>query len=162
MPPTHPDAMIPSMAPSPLIVVGVDGSEHSLAAIRWAAAEARLRGARLRLVAAWKVSALMYAAEAFPPPYTLDLEAQVRGKAAQMLERACEAVAADLEGIEVERSLRNGPAPNVLCEASKVADMLVVGSRGLGGFSGLLLGSVSHQCAQQAPCPVMIVRSATG
>jgi nucleotide-binding universal stress UspA family protein len=162
MPPTHAAAMIPPMEHSPLIVVGVDGSEHSLAAIRWAAAEARLRGARLRLVTAWKVSVLMYAAEAFPPPYTLDLEAQVRGKAEKMLDRACGAVAGDLEGIEVERALRNGPAPNVLCEASKVADMLVVGSRGLGGFNGLLLGSVSHQCAQQAPCPVMIVRSATG
>jgi nucleotide-binding universal stress UspA family protein len=151
-----------AMEPSHLIVVGVDGSEHSLAAIRWAAAEARLRGARLRLVAAWKVSALMYAAEAFPPPYTVDIEDQVRTKAERMLDRACEATAADLEGLEVERALRNGPAPNVLCEASKIADMLVVGSRGLGGFSGLLLGSVSHQCAQQAPCPVMIVRSATG
>jgi nucleotide-binding universal stress UspA family protein len=162
MPRTGPGCDDCGMEPSHLIVVGVDGSEHSLAAIRWAAAEARLRGARLRLVAAWKVSALMYAAEAFPPPYTVDIEDQVRLKAERMLDRACEATAADLEGLEVERALRNGPAPNVLCEASKIADMLVVGSRGLGGFSGLLLGSVSHQCAQQAPCPVMIVRSVTG
>jgi nucleotide-binding universal stress UspA family protein len=148
------------MAHTPLIVVGVDGSEHSLAAVRWAAAEARLRGARLRLVAAWKVSTLMYAAEAFPPPYTVDLEAEMRRKAEDMLEQACQAVAADLEGVDVERVVHNGPAANVLCEASTVADMLVVGSRGRGGFSGLLLGSVSHQCAQQAPCPVMIVRGA--
>lgn len=149
------------MEGSSLIVVGVDGSEHSLAAIRWAAAEARIRGARLRLVAAWKVSTLMYAAEAFPPPYTVDLETEFRRKAEEMLERASAAVATELEGIEVERWVRNGPAANVLCDASTVADMLVVGSRGLGGFTGLLLGSVSHQCAQQAPCPVTIVRGAT-
>jgi nucleotide-binding universal stress UspA family protein len=146
------------MEHAPLIVVGVDGSEHSLAAVRWAAAEARLRGARLRLVAAWKVSTLMYAAEAFPPPYTVDLEAGMRRNAEDMLEQACQALAADLEGVAVERMVRSGPAANVLCEAAAVADMLVVGSRGHGGFSGLLLGSVSHQCAQQAPCPVMIVR----
>ena len=145
-----------------LIVAGVDGSERSLAAIRWAAAEARIRGARLRLVAAWKASTLMYAAEAFPPPYTLDLESELRHKAEQMLEQACAEVAAELEGIEIERWVRNGPAANVLCDASNVADMLVVGSRGLGGFTGLLLGSVSHQCAQQAACPVVIVRDATG
>ena len=52
-----------------------------------------------------------------------------------MLEQACAAVAAELEGIEVERWVRNGPAANVLCDASNVADMLVVGSRGLGGFT---------------------------
>ena len=145
-----------------LIVAGVDGSEHSLAAIRWAAEETRIRGARLRLVAAWKASTLMYAAEAFPPPFTVDLESEVRRKAEQMLEQAFAAVAGELEGIEVERWVRNGPAANVLCDASTVADMLVVGSRGRGGFSGLLLGSVSHQCAQQASCPVVIVRGAPG
>jgi nucleotide-binding universal stress UspA family protein len=152
-------AMMHAMEASGLIVVGVDGSDHALDAIRWAAAEARLRSARLRLVTAWKLSTLMYAAEAFPPPYTVDLESEVKRESHQMVDRACETLQAELEGLEVERWVHNGPAANVLCDAAKLADLLVVGSRGLGGFTGLLLGSVSHQCAQQAPCPVVILRS---
>ena len=140
-----------------LIVVGVDGSEHSLAAIRWAAAEARLRGARLRLVTAWKVSTLMYAAEAFPPPYTVDIEAR-SGARPRDARPGLPGVAADLEGLEVERAAAQRARSERPLRGVRIADMLVVGSRGHGGFSGLLLGSVSHQCAQQAPCPVMIVR----
>jgi nucleotide-binding universal stress UspA family protein len=150
--------MMQEMEAARLIVVGVDGSDHALDAARWAASEARLRGARLRLVTAWRISTLLYAAEAFPPPYTIDLEAGVKREAEQMLDRACEALHGDLEGVEVERWVREGPAANVLCDAAKLAGLLVVGSRGLGGFAGLLLGSVSHQCAQQAPCPVVILR----
>ena len=158
MPRADPAAMMPAMEASRLIVVGVDGSDHALDAVRWGASEARLRGARLRLVTAWKISTLMYAAEAFPPPYTVDIESGVKREAQQMLDRTCETLRAELEGVEVERWVHNGPAANVLCDAAKLADMLVVGSRGLGGFTGLLLGSVSHQCAQQAPCPVVILR----
>lgn len=140
-----------------LITVGVDGSEGARKALRWAAAEARLRGASLRAVHAWSVPTMAYAegAGAAYPAWEDDL-----GRAASAgLEGWLDAAADDLEGIEVERLVREGPASTVLADAATDADLLVVGSRGLGGFRELLLGSVSHQCAQRAHCPVVIVRS---
>jgi nucleotide-binding universal stress UspA family protein len=145
---------------SPLIVVGVDGSDSSIAAARWAAQESRLRRARLRLVVVWHLSALLYAAEAFPPPLTVNVEDEIRANAERALDRTIAALGDDLDGIEIERWVRSGTPTHVLCEASQRADLLVVGSRGHGGFTGLLLGSVSHQCAVHAPCPVVILRDA--
>jgi nucleotide-binding universal stress UspA family protein len=62
-----------------------------------------------------------------------------------------------LAGVEVEQEIREGPAAPVLIEAGRGAALLVLGSRGRGGFAGLLLGSVSQQCAQHPPCPVVIL-----
>ncbi|ASN53436.1 MULTISPECIES: universal stress protein [Sinomonas] len=132
-----------------LVVVGVDGSEHSAAALQWAVDEARLRRGRVRVVTAWHY---------VPVPSTVE-DAGINDalNAAQRVQaKALEAVSAD--GVEIERSLvRNLPAAGLL-DASKDADLLVVGSRGHGGFTGLLLGSVSTQIAHHASCPVLIIR----
>lgn len=132
-----------------LIVVGVDGSEQSLAALRWAVDEARLRHGKVRAITAWH----------YPPvPSTVEdggsndsFHAAERVQADALKALAAESM--DIEGMLV----RDFPAMALL-EAAKDADLLIVGSRGHGGFSGLLLGSVSSQVAHHAPCPVLIVR----
>lgn len=126
-----------------MIVVGVDGSEESKAALRWALEEAKLRKASVRVVHAEHD----YAGE------------QER---TDWLDGIVREVAGESPGVEVAQSIVDGGAASVLVEAAKDADMLVVGSRGHGGFAGLLLGSVSHQCAHHASCPVAIVRSGAG
>jgi nucleotide-binding universal stress UspA family protein len=136
-----------------VITVGVDGSECAAVALRWAATEARLRGARLRAVHAWHIPTMAYG---YVPPVSLDDD--LARAAADGLDTWLEAAAPDLKGIEVERLTAEGSASTVLTDAAGDAELLVVGSRGLGGFRELLLGSVSHQCAQHAPCPVVIVR----
>ncbi len=136
-----------------VITVGIDGSEGGAEALRWAAAEARLRGTRLRVVHAWSIPTMDYG---LVPP--LSFEYDLDRAAAEALEKWLGAAAAELDGIEVERLSGGGSAANLLTDAAADAELLVVGSRGLGGFEGLLLGSVSYQCAQRAPCPVVIVR----
>jgi nucleotide-binding universal stress UspA family protein len=134
------------------IVVGVDGSDQSKAALLWAVEEAGLRGAIVRAVYAWS-------APYVPVPGAVLTEhnlEELRLRGERMLETVTATV--DSKGVEVECiSVAGGPAP-VLVEAAKDADLLVVGSRGRGGFAGLLLGSVSQQCAHHARCPVVIVR----
>ena len=133
---------------SGIVVVGVDGSEGALRALRWAGEEARLRGARLRAVCVW--SYLDQAGEPFDPTYGED-------DARRMLDEAVAAAGLDAGGVDVERrTVCDLPARGLLDSAAD-ADLLVVGARGLGGFRGLLLGSVSQQAAQHAPCPVAIV-----
>jgi nucleotide-binding universal stress UspA family protein len=141
-----------------LIVVGVDGSAGAQAALEWAAAEARLRGDTLRIVHAWHLPAATYGSGGFVPPVGITWEDDLEAAARQGLDKTIDAAAEQLAGIEVERRLGEGPAAVVLTEAAQDADLLVVGSRGLGGFKELLLGSVGHQSAQHAPCPVVIVR----
>jgi nucleotide-binding universal stress UspA family protein len=140
------------------IVVGIDGSPAATAALAWAVAEARLREAKLVVVHAWSVSGLAYA---YGSPYAAEtaigLSDAEREAAKAVLDSALEGV--DLSGLDVQHTVVEGPAAESLLEAAADADLLVVGSRGRGGFSGLLLGSVSQQCAQHAPCPVVIVRA---
>jgi nucleotide-binding universal stress UspA family protein len=140
--------------PAGPVVVGVDGSEASSAALAWAAEEARLRGTALRVLRAWQVPALAYGAWVLPPDSLADWEASVGSE----LEDQVSAVLGDRAGLEVVAEARQGPAARVLVEASASASLLVVGSRGGGGFSALLLGSVSLQVAHHASCPVVIVR----
>jgi nucleotide-binding universal stress UspA family protein len=138
------------------IVVGSDGSPAATAALEWAIAEARLRDARLLVVHAWAVPVLAYSTPYGVGPTADLIEAERKGAAAA-LDAALERV--DVEGVDVQRRVVEGPAAQSLLEAAEDADLLVVGSRGHGGFAGLLLGSVSQQCAQHAPCPVVIVRA---
>ena len=135
------------------IVVGVDGSSHAQAALRFALAEARLRGATVEAIMAWH---LPYYGGVAGMPLPLDSEAIEESYRAE-LERAV--ARADTSGLAtpVERRLVEGTPAGVLLDASKEASLLVVGSRGRGGFVGLLLGSVSHQVAAHARCPVVIV-----
>lgn len=135
------------------IVVGVDGSEAARDALRWAVAEAQFRGARLQVVHAWQFPYVG------PTPFggmaidQGDLEASARAQ----LDHAVEGV--DLAGMAApaEMLVVNRTPATALVEAAQGADLLVVGTRGHGGFAGLLLGSVSQQVAHHAPCPVVIV-----
>lgn len=141
-----------------VVVVGIDGSAGATAALRWAAAEARLRGGRLLIVHAWT------------PVYTDVLlgggfsRSRVDGSHAHQAAKELLAQATaglDADGVEIERRAVEGGAPEVLVAAADEGDLLVVGSRGHGGFAGLLLGSVSQQCAHHARCPVVIVHAPT-
>jgi nucleotide-binding universal stress UspA family protein len=137
------------------IVVGVDGSACARAALRFAVHEARIRGARIRAVSVWHVPLGAYGAGWVPTPESLveDCEQAAR----DVLEQAL-ADAGNVEGIEIDPVVREGNPARVLVEEARAAALLVVGSRGLGGFRELLLGSVSQQCAHHARCPVVIVR----
>lgn len=134
------------------IVVGVDGSEGSIVALRWALDEAKLREATVDAVHTWEhpyVGEL--AGMAAYPVEGDELEHAARDVLTTSIERAGPTTA------RVEPILAYGSAPSVLLDTAKGADLLVVGSRGRGGFAGLLLGSVSQQCVHHAPCPVVIV-----
>jgi nucleotide-binding universal stress UspA family protein len=152
-------------SPMQKIVVGVDGSETADKALRWAADEARLRGASLRVMHAWTVPLVLArpSEDAFgipePVESLLEVRAALQREATTVLERALEDVAS--AGVEVEAQAIEGKAARILIEAAADAELLVIGSRGLGGFAGLLLGSVSQQCAHHAPCPVVIVPSSS-
>ncbi len=137
-----------------LIVVGVDGSEGSDSALRFAAKEAAVRGARLRIVCAWEIPAAVYAAAwGLPPTQEAGFGEHARGIAAEAL-----AEAARLQpDIDLEPRAVRGQPTDVLLQESEEADLLVIGSRGLGGFKSLLLGSVGHQLAQHTTCPLVIV-----
>jgi nucleotide-binding universal stress UspA family protein len=138
------------------IVVGIDGSSESKQALRWAANEAKLRGTALRVVHAW---AFPYFAlgPGIEPVFDADVIDNVRRVAEELVDNELAELGDVASGLEVERAAVEGaPAPSLL-EAAEGADLLVVGSRGLGGFAGLLLGSVSQQCAHHAPCPLVIV-----
>ena len=139
-----------------LIVVGVDGSASAEEALRFAAREARLRDARLRLVTVWHVPTAAYSGMGVP---VFDSAAEMEAESNQVLDEAVERLAAELDGVEVERVVREGRAASGLVDEARGAELLVVGSRGHGGFVGLLMGSVSSECAQHASCPVVIVRA---
>ena len=136
------------------IVAGVDGSDGAQEALRLAVQEARLRGAGLRVVIAWHMPAVAYGAVVFSPGID---PADFKDSAGAALETALAALGGQTNGVQIERVLRRGQPALVLLEEARGADLLVVGSRGHGGFAGLLLGSVSHQCALHAACPVLIV-----
>jgi nucleotide-binding universal stress UspA family protein len=145
-------------AREPKIVVGLDGSAQSHAALRWALDEARLRGGEVDVIHAWTYPYLGGWYEARPGP-ALDAEVlhAIESDAREMIDVALAEVGRH-EGVVVNRVAAEGSPSAVLIAAANDADLLVVGSRGRGGFAELLLGSVSHQCAQHAPCPVVIVR----
>jgi nucleotide-binding universal stress UspA family protein len=139
------------------IVVGVDGSEHSVRALRWAVDEAQARGLDIEAVITWHYPVL--AADGFSGAVApIDVEALVAGTR-QALEGAIEKAVPDGPVRDaIARSVVEGSAGHVLVERSTDADLLVVGSRGHGGFAGLLLGSVSTQVVHHARCPVTVIR----
>jgi nucleotide-binding universal stress UspA family protein len=136
--------------------VGVDGSEHAERALDWAIRQARLTSARVRLVTAWHVPSLLYGAVAYVPSVEAPIDDTFRETAEQIAAAASER--ARDAGVEVEAVVGQGQPADLLIEAAEHAALLVVGSRGHGGFVGLLLGSVSAQLAHHAPCPLVIVR----
>jgi nucleotide-binding universal stress UspA family protein len=138
-----------------LIVAGVDGSGHSQRALRLAAFEAALRNGVLRVVSAWEVPAAVYSGVWASG---VDLSAMFREAAQDIAASAASEVERLQPGLVLETRVRDGQPAAVLVEEAADAAMLVVGSRGLGGFRSLLLGSVSEQVAHHATCPVLIVR----
>ena len=134
------------------VVVGIDGSNSSRAALRWAARQARLSNAPLVGITTWDWSKTYGAA--VPWPADIDFEADARGILEQCVD---EALGADRRG-EVTPRVVHGPPAHALEEASRHASLLVVGCRGHGELAGMVLGSVSEFLATHAHCPVVIVR----
>lgn len=146
------------------IVVGIDGSESSRAALAFAAEEARLRGAGLRVVHAWTLPLADIAPDPFllefpsaPGPDLEGLATTLEADARRLVDTEVEETLGREPGIEVEKLVVDGAPAAVLVDAASGADLLVVGSRGHGRLRGMLLGSVSHQCVLHASCPVAIV-----
>ncbi len=140
------------------IVVGVDGSPASAAALAWAARYARAMGATVRAVMAWH-----YPTAAGPAPVGVaasSVTPEVEQSGHEIMDQAIAAAFGDPPGVDIERRIAYGHPAQVLIDASKDADLLVVGSRGHGGFTGMMLGSVSTHCVTQAYCPVTVVRTA--
>jgi nucleotide-binding universal stress UspA family protein len=146
--------MTASDAGTPLVVVGVDGSDCSQDALRFAVEEARMRGASLRVVSAWSTPTNLYASGYSPSIDADTFRKAAEATAAGAVERARE-IAPDLA---VDAETPEEHPVTALLTAAEHADLLVVGSRGRGGFARLLLGSVSTQLGQHARCPVTIVR----
>ncbi|WP_165970392.1 universal stress protein [Actinomadura sp. 6K520] len=134
------------------VVVGVDGSPASRAALAAAFAEARLHGLSVHAVVAWESVPV----DELPP---LADEAGMRLAAETRLARMMDALRKSHPGVNVRAEVVSGAPREVLMKAADGARLLVVGSRGLGGFRGLMLGSVSQALVQHAPCPVAVVHA---
>jgi len=141
-----------------LIVVGVDGSGESRQALRWAVDEAVLRQAQVLVVHAWWALPELKGT----PGSAADSQANPGREAERFIHEFVEqTLGPDAPKVEINALPAQGiTAAEALLDAAGQADLLVVGSRGLGGFKRLLLGSVSQQCVQHATCPVVVVRSA--
>ena len=143
-----------------LVVVGVDGSAKSVRALGWAVRYAAATGARVQAVLAWH-----YPDAAGQPPVGVASEPvrhQTESREGAILNEAIAKARSAEPGPEVETRLGYGHPAQVLIEASKEADLLVVGSHGHGAFTGMLLGSVSIHCVTGAFCPVVVVRGGDG
>jgi len=136
------------------IVVGVDGSDNGRRALEWAITEANIRQAHLTVVSAWEIPNVVLSSPVATAAYDDDLW---RNAATETVDAVLKSVAADVLPAEIDRRVIEGPPAKVLVDAAEDADMIVVGSRGRGGFAGLLLGSVSQHVAHHARCPVVIV-----
>jgi nucleotide-binding universal stress UspA family protein len=142
------------------IVVGIDGSEESKNALRWALEEARLRSAEIVAVHAWEAPPAVPEPGPAPGFDLVGILPQVQEAAERLVSKVVSEVVGDSD-VTVEPVAIVGPPASVLVDAARDADMLVVGSRGHGGFTALLLGSVSQQLAHHAPCPLVIHRERT-
>lgn len=134
-----------------VIIVGVDGSESSKNALRWAARLAPSMNATVHAIVAWEYPIVFGLEGGIPGAWKPDETAK------EILNNSLDAVFGKARPAGLKGSISQGHATFVLLDASKDAEMLVVGSRGLGGFSGLLLGSISSACAEHAKCPVLVV-----
>jgi nucleotide-binding universal stress UspA family protein len=134
------------------IVVGVDGSPSSHDALRWAVKQAVLSGAGVEAVTTWAHPAAIESSSPIPA------EELAKRAAAALADSVREVVGEDDPPVDICQIVTCGHAAKVLLEAARGADLLVLGSRGHGGFTGALLGSVGQHCVHHAPCPVVIVR----
>lgn len=136
----------------PRIVVGIDGSPASIDALEWAGRQAHLTNATLDVIMTWNwptnAGWTMYLPEGYDPSEGMS----------EILSKAADDLRTKFPGIEVTPRVVQGHPAEILVEASKGADLLVVGSRGHGEFVGMLIGSVSEYCATNARCPVLVHR----
>jgi nucleotide-binding universal stress UspA family protein len=138
----------------PLVVVGVDGSDLSVEALRWAARQARLTHAKILAVTGYEI------------PWTIVVsptrtEADYRDAAHTYLDRAVSQALGPAPDVHVERRLVEKRPAHALTEAAQGAQLLVVGAHGRGELPGMHLGSVATYCVHHAPCPVVVVRGLT-
>lgn len=141
-------------ATRPFIVVGIDGSDESKSALRWARYLAGQVGARIDAVTAWQIPA---GSGAVAIPSEWDPEADMRAVLVSCVQEVFGDALTEGPGEDVHLVMRRGNPAKKLLEQSRGATMIVVGSRGHGGFAGLLLGSVSSSVAAHAECPVLVV-----
>ncbi|WP_422935112.1 universal stress protein [Sinomonas sp. P47F7] len=134
-----------------VVVAGVDGSPESYEALAWAVDEARLRGGEVLAVTGWEYRVVTVGMEAA----SLDKPAFAES-AARILTEAVKAVHA--RDVQIRKLAAHGSPAKVIIDAAKDADLVVVGSRGHGGFAGLLLGSVSAHLVHHCPCTVVVIR----
>ncbi len=145
---------MPATAIGP-VVVGVDGSDASRDALRWAADYAAMKGLPLKVIIAWHwPTGFGFPIASLPEDYI------PADDAAKILQDTISDVLSGESPVPITTEVVEGPPAPALVEASKGASLLAVGSRGHGGFAGLLLGSVSEHCAAHASCPVLIQRHA--
>ena len=135
------------------VVVGVDGSQPSKHALQWARFMAHVLDAAIDAVTVWDISAVM--AEEWVDDWNPEKDT------AAQLHTTLEEVLGSQPLVPVREIVRRGSAARELVQASQGAQLLVVGSRGHGGFGGLLLGSVSSACAEHAHCPVLVIHGDT-
>jgi len=133
------------------IVVGVDGSAPSKAALAWAINQASLTGAVVEAVIAWEAPAFTEYPNLMPDTDWEEL-------ATRVLSDAVADVADDAEPTGTKNKIMKGNAAQVLVKESDGADLLVVGNRGFGGFAEALLGSTGQHCVRHATCPVVVIR----
>ncbi|MCH7232863.1 universal stress protein [Glycomyces sp. L485] len=139
------------------IVVGVDGSPSSIRALEWALDQAELTGASVQAVYAWELPSTWGAKVPVYPGSEIAEETEVaEAKLAQAIGEAT----TGRKQVEVSQRVARGHPAEVLIEAAKAADLMVMGNRGHGGFTGALLGSVTQHCVHHAVCPVVVVRAA--
>lgn len=145
-------SMSDSASPAPWIVVGIDGSEASKEALRWAARQAGLTGASLRALTSWHLP--VYYGAGVAVPGDIDFE----GDARRMQHDTISEVLGPEAAAKVEATVVQGPPALELLKAAHDAELLVLGNRGHGAFTGMLLGSVSEHCISHASCPVLVIR----
>jgi nucleotide-binding universal stress UspA family protein len=141
------------------IVVGTDGSKSACAAVAWAAREAVLRNDELHVIHAWTPGLTAYPSPWYTPS-DVGVEASFEASqtiATRVCDTAREQATAAAPGVTVRSEAIEGGSTQVLLDQCNGADLLVVGARGHGGFIGLVLGSVSDQCARHAHIPVVVV-----
>lgn len=137
------------------VIVGIDGSDGSTAALRFAAAEARQWGVPLVAVRAWEYPRVIAPTSSMPDAE--EMSKAIAGELTSTLEEVLGVEVADT----VEAMVINDPPVRAILDTANPTDIIVVGSRGLGGFHGLVLGSVSQQVAHFSACPVVIVHPPT-
>lgn len=141
----------------PRIVVGVDGSPTSRAALRWAVKQAKFTNATVEAVMAWEIPTVLQS-YGWAPIY-VEEEGDFKEDARKKIDAVINEEVAPADSNLVRSLVVNGHPAQVLIDTAAGADLLVVGSRGHGTFAEALLGSVSQHCVHHAPCPVLIVRS---